>query len=114
MARHVLVVRPFPDIADHVVKAVAVRLEATDRRSAGIAILLGVVDRKDALPAIGDRLTIFIEGIAPILIAVMTAARGKFPLRLGAVEAPHWKKLRRKSDEAFYTPHDSTEIRMAN
>ena len=83
MARHVPIACPFPDIADHVVKTVGVGFEAADRRGAGVTILFGVVDRKDALPAIGDRLAIFIEGIAPIFIAIMAAARCKFPLRLG-------------------------------
>ena len=75
MASLVVGGRPLPDIADHVVKPVVVRPEATDRRRAGIAVLLGVVDGKDALPAIGDRLAVLIEGVAPILAAFAAASR---------------------------------------
>src|SRR5262245_39021317 len=37
--RAIPVGRPLPHVADHVVQAVAVRLEAADRRGAGVAVL---------------------------------------------------------------------------
>src|SRR5262245_7695147 len=88
VTRPIPVARPFPNIADHVVEAVAVWLEATDRRGGGIAVLGGVVDGEDALPGVGDRLALGIEGARPVVLAVATAARGEFPLRLGRHLAP--------------------------
>src|SRR6516165_2618230 len=83
MTRPIPIARPLPDIADHVVEAVAVRLEAADRRGPYVAVLVGVVDGEDALPGIRDRLAVRIEGARPVVLAVATAARSKFPLRLG-------------------------------
>src|SRR5262249_5423305 len=83
VTRPIPIARPLPDIADHVVEAVAVRLEAADRRGPGLAVLVRVVAREDALPAVGDRLALGIEGTRPVVLAVATAARGEFPLRLG-------------------------------
>src|SRR5207253_1126434 len=83
VTRPVPVARPFPDVTDHVVEAVAIGLEAANRRGPGVAILVGVVDGEDALPAIRDRLALRIERARPVVLAVATAARGKFPLRLG-------------------------------
>src|SRR6516165_752382 len=83
VTRPIPIARPLPDVADHVVEPVAVRLEAADRRGGGIAVLVGVVDGEDALPGIGDRLAFGIEGTRPIILAVATAARREFPLRLG-------------------------------
>ena len=62
MARYVPVVCPFPNVADHVVDAVAVGLEATDRSSPGIAVVVSVLHREDALPGIGDGLALGVEG----------------------------------------------------
>src|ERR1700752_537772 len=56
VARPIPIACPLPDIADHVVHAVGVRLEAADRRSPGVAVLVRVVDGEDTLPGIGDRL----------------------------------------------------------
>src|SRR6516165_3079770 len=72
MARPIQVTRPLPDIADHVVEAVAVRLEAADRRGPYVAVLVAVVDGEDALPAIRDRLARAIEGARSVFIAVAT------------------------------------------
>src|SRR5215470_13452476 len=83
MTRAIPVARPLPDIADHVVEAVAVRLEAADRCGAGVAVLVRIVDGEDALPGVGDRLALGIERARPVVLAVATAARGKFPLRFG-------------------------------
>src|SRR5262245_20517506 len=88
MTRPIPIARPLPDIADHVVEAVAVGLEAADRRGGGIAVLVRVVDGEDALPGIGDRLALGIERARPIILAVATAARREFPLRLGQELAP--------------------------
>src|SRR5262249_33583728 len=88
MTRSKPIARPLPDIADHVVEAVAVRLEAADRRGPYVAVLVGIVDGEDALPGIGDRLALGIEGARPVVLAVATAARREFPLRLGRELAP--------------------------
>src|SRR5262249_51744886 len=88
VTRPIPIARPFPDIADHVAEAVTVGLEAANRRRPGVAVLIGVVDGKDALPGVGDRLAFAIEGTRPIVLAVATAARGEFPLRLGRELAP--------------------------
>ena len=64
-----------PDVADHVVQAVTVRLEAADRGGAAVAILVRVVDREDTLPGVGDRLALGIESARPVVLAVATAAR---------------------------------------
>src|SRR5262249_47933285 len=88
MTRPIPIARPLPNIAHHVLEAVAVRLEAADRRGPDVAVLVGVVDGEDALPGIGDRLALGIEGARPVVLAVATAARGEFPLRLGRQLAP--------------------------
>src|SRR5499433_3984675 len=88
VTRSIPVARPLPDIADHVVEAVAVRLEAADRRGPYVAVLVGVVDGEDALPGIRDRLAVGIERARPVVLAVATAARGEFPLRLGREFTP--------------------------
>src|SRR5690606_22035059 len=49
--------RPLPDVARHVVEPVAVRREASDRRSAHPAIQLAVPPGELALPRIGARRT---------------------------------------------------------
>src|SRR5262245_48704747 len=69
VTRPIPIARPLPDVADHVVEAVAVGPEAADRRGGGIAVLVGVVDGEDALPAIGDRLALGIEGTRPLILA---------------------------------------------
>src|SRR5215475_2559922 len=88
VTRSIPIGRPLPDVADHVVEAVTVGLEAADRRGPGVAVLVAVVDGEDALPAVGDRLALGIEGARPIILAIATAARGEFPLRLGRQLTP--------------------------
>src|SRR5262245_7337853 len=88
VTRPIPVARPLPDIADHVVEAVTVRLEAADRRGPGVAVLVGVVDGEDALPGIGDRLALGIERARPVVLAVASTARGEFPLRFGRKLTP--------------------------
>src|SRR5262249_57877421 len=64
------------------------RLEAADRRGRAVAVLVRVVDGEDALPGVGDRFAVGIEGARPVILAVASAARGEFPLRLGRQLAP--------------------------
>src|SRR5215467_6850376 len=88
MTRPIPIARPLPDIADHVVEAVAVRFEAADRRGPYVAVLVGVVDGEDALPGVGDRPARAIERARPVVLAVAATARGEFPLRLGRQLTP--------------------------
>src|SRR5262245_19177160 len=88
MTRAIPIARPLPNVADHVVETIAVRLEAADRRGGGVAVLIGVVDGEDALPGIGDRLAVTIKRARPVVLAVAAAARGELPLRLGRKLAP--------------------------
>src|SRR5262245_16670805 len=57
--------RPFPDIADHVVKAVTVRRESCYRRGTLVTVLREVFVRKSSLPGIGHMLASGHEFIAP-------------------------------------------------
>src|SRR5262245_44521005 len=82
VAWYIPITSPLPNIADHVVEAVRIGWEAANWCYACIAVLFGVVDRKDALPAIGNGLAILVEGLAPILTLIVAATRGIFPLRL--------------------------------
>ena len=76
--------RPFPGIADHVVQAVAIRRECSDRRCALEPILAKVLSRKFTLPGVGHMLAAGRELVAPgKLGAVKTAARSELPFRLG-------------------------------
>src|SRR5262245_39183009 len=89
VTRPIPVARPLPDIADHVVEAVTVRLEAADRRGPGVAVLVGVVDGEDALPGIGDRLALAIQRARPGGLAGSTPARRQVPFRRGREHAHH-------------------------
>src|SRR6266436_4187657 len=51
--RRMPVGRPLPDIADHVVDAVAVRRESGHRRGAFVSVLVEIFPRKIALPCVG-------------------------------------------------------------
>src|SRR5262249_54337964 len=75
--------RPFPDIADHVADAVAVRWERSYRRGSFVAILTKVLIWKLALPRVGHMLAARRELVAPgELGAVEPAARGELPFGL--------------------------------
>ena len=75
---------PFPDIADHVVDAVAVRRKCGHRRSALEAVLVVVLVRKLALPGVRHVLAARRELVAPREFrAVEPAARGELPLGFG-------------------------------
>src|SRR5262245_39008295 len=56
---------PFPDVADHVVDAVAVGRERRHRRGALVPVLTQVMERKFALPGIGHRSAARRELLAP-------------------------------------------------
>ena len=66
---------PFPDIADHVVQPVRVRLETADGSKTGEAVLGGVDQREDALPGVGV-LWLFVFGRV-----LRAGPRRPFPLR---------------------------------
>ena len=71
---------PFPDIADHVVDAVAVRRERGYRRSALKTVPAKILVREIALPGIGEVPAAGGELIAPgIFGAIESAARSEFP-----------------------------------
>src|SRR3954469_23441210 len=71
---------PLPNVADHVVDAVAVRRERHDRRRALIAIFLAVLVRKRALPSIRHVLAAGCKFIAPRKLRLFKpAARREFP-----------------------------------
>src|SRR5262249_52752684 len=88
MPRPIPIARPLPDISDHVVETIAVRLEAADRRGGNVAVLVGVVDGKNALPGVGDGLALGIKRARPVVLAVAAATRGELPLRLGRELTP--------------------------
>ena len=76
--------RPLPDVADHVVQAVAVGRKRGDRRGALEAVGAEVLARKLALPGVGHVRAAGRELVAPgIVDAVEPAARGEFPFRFG-------------------------------
>src|SRR4029079_16192169 len=75
---------PLPDVADHVVHAVAVWRECRHRRGTLEAVLVEVLSREFALPGVRHVPAAGRELIAPRkLRAVEPAARGVFPLGFG-------------------------------
>src|ERR1700730_14814476 len=75
---------PLPDIADHVVDAVAVRREGRDRRGAIEAVAADILLREFALPGIGHVLAAGRELVAPgELCTIKRATGGEFPFRFG-------------------------------
>src|SRR6185503_13295133 len=74
---------PFPDVADHVVEAVAVGWEGRDRRRATVAVGDQVLAWEFALPGVGHMPAARRELVAPgELRAVEAAARGVLPFGL--------------------------------
>src|SRR3954447_14894185 len=72
---------PLPDIADHVVEAVAVRRKASDRRCPRVAVAGEVFVRKRALPGIRHMAAAGREFLAPCKLGpIEAAACGVFPL----------------------------------
>src|SRR5262249_36842488 len=73
---------PFPDVADHVVEAVLVGGERSDRGGAFVAVLGQVLPGKLALPGVGHHLAARVEVVAPGEFGVVVrAASGKLPFR---------------------------------
>src|SRR5580704_9234597 len=82
--RRVPVHRPLPDIADHVVEAVAVRREGANRRGALVTVRVQVLPWKFTLPGIGHVRAAGREFVAPgKLGAVEAAPRSELPLGFG-------------------------------
>src|SRR5205814_9451067 len=69
---------PLPDVAGHVVQAVAVGRERADRRRPLEAVLLGVVVGEFSLPGVGHVLAAGLELVAPgVGLAFQAAAGGE-------------------------------------
>src|SRR5262249_5174032 len=74
---------PLPNIADHVVEAIAVWGIGADRRGPLIAVFKQVLPREFALPGVRHRLAIWLEHVTPgELRAVEPTARGELPFGL--------------------------------
>ena len=67
---------PVPDIAAHIVQAVAIRRESGHRRGAGVAVRAGVLDREGAGPGIGAEFPVGLEVIPPGEALVREPATG--------------------------------------
>src|SRR5882757_3423165 len=75
---------PFPDVANHVVNAVAVRRKRGNRRRALEAVVVQILSGKFALPCVGLVLAAGHEFLAPgILRAVQPATRSELPFCFG-------------------------------
>ncbi len=75
---------PLPDIADHVVDAVAVCRKRQNRRSAVKPIFAKILERKISLPGVGAMHSAGRKIVAPReLGSIKPAARGKLPLSFG-------------------------------
>src|SRR4029077_2099640 len=84
MLRLIPVGRPLPDIADHVVKPVAVRWIGPNRRRSLVSVAGGTLPGELSLPRVRHVAIARKKLITPRVIgAVEAAARGKFPLSFG-------------------------------
>src|SRR5262245_34318235 len=73
--------RPFPDVADHVVEAVAIGIVGTDRRRTFVAVGRRIAPREFTLPRVGHVPIVGEELVAPCVVdTVESTTRGKFPL----------------------------------
>ena len=87
--------RPLPDVPGHLEEAVAVRLEARDRRGALVAVELQVLPRELALPRVGHRLAVGEVLVAPREDrAVEAAPRCELPLGLARQLLPRPRRVR--------------------
>src|SRR5215472_9720692 len=68
--------RPFPDIADHVVDAVAVWRECGDRRGALVTVEFQILARKGTLPGVCHLLAAWCELVAPGELGTVEATAG--------------------------------------
>jgi hypothetical protein len=76
--------RPFPDITDHVVNAIAVWRERGHGRRSLEAVVVQILSRKFALPRIGLVPAAGREFVTPGILSVFqTAPCGELPFRLG-------------------------------
>src|SRR5262249_22315721 len=83
MARDIEVRGPLPDIADHIVEAIAVRRVCANWRGPLVAVFKQVLPGKLPLPGVRHRLAIWLELVAPgELLTFKTAARGELPFGL--------------------------------
>src|SRR5262249_30713166 len=83
------VVAPLPDVAGHVVQAVAVGREGLHRRGALVTVPGGVLPGELPLPAVALRFRLRESLVAPdVGPAVQAAAGGELPLRLGGQPLP--------------------------
>src|SRR5262249_27322652 len=81
---------PFPDVADHVVEAVAVWWECGHRRGALVAVECKVLARKIPLPSVGHLTAVRSDLIAPGELGLLqSAACGNLPFRLGRQPLAH-------------------------
>src|SRR4051794_22805252 len=96
LARREGVARPLPDVAGHVIQAVAVGWEGTDRRRAGVAVEHEILPGELALPAVGQHLPARRELVTPCEgLAVEPPARGVLPLGLGRQRLARPRRVRR-------------------
>src|SRR5688572_1169164 len=80
----IIIFTPFPDVAGHVVKAVAVRGKTRDGCGGFEAIDRDVFERKFSLPDVGHLFACRFHGGAPdVRLLAETAARCVFPFRFG-------------------------------
>ena len=63
--RPIPIATPFPNVARHVVEAVAICRELSHRRKASITVLTAILDREFPLPGIGHPFPVRPELIAP-------------------------------------------------
>src|SRR5437016_5952345 len=63
--RPIPIATPFPNVAGHVVEAVAVRWEVSHRRKASITIFTGILDRELSLPSIRHPFSAGTKFVAP-------------------------------------------------
>src|SRR5271165_5136044 len=78
------VAAPLPDVASHVVEAVAIRRESAHGRNAGEAILAGIFDWEYSLVGVRHELSARLEFIPPReVLAAQPPTRSKLPLGFG-------------------------------
>src|SRR5262249_53879908 len=84
VTRYIKVCGPLPDIADHIVEAIAVRRVCANWRGPLVAILKQVLPGNLPLAGVRHRLAIWLEHVPPgELLALESTTRGEFPLGLG-------------------------------
>src|SRR6516164_650686 len=83
MSCYIEVRGPLPNIADHIVEAIAIWGVGADRRSLLVAVLKQVLPREFALPRVRHRLAVWLEHVTPgELRAFEPTARGELPFGL--------------------------------